>query len=510
MLPGLIDTHPHLMHFGVLAEPLVDLSNAVDHTDIVTRVAAKARDTPPGEWIMTTPVGDAHYFIRRSFRDLAEGELPTRHTLDRATTNHPVVIQAWAPTTPNVMACNSRALERLEITAATPDDVGRVHIEKDTAGQPTGRLFGSVNNYYTDEPFTDDLYRRLPVLQPDAIVPGTERAMQAYNRLGVTTVYEGHAMDFPQIAVYQWLRDENRLSVRVLCCPEAQPYGLPWTEVLDDVQFAARLEQAAAIVDCTDDLLRVDGVTIGRGGPCGPGLILMRDPYRDPYGTATTGRSFVTRERTRLTMRFARERGLRLNIVTAGTGETDDHLDDLEQLAADGAVLAAGDRAWILQHLYFVEPAQARRMAALGLDATTSMSFSWGKGELVRERMGDDLLKHLIPLRRLLDAGLHLACGSDWGPKNVFEHLALAVQPTYAASGRPAPTPGVTRQEALAMWTRDAAHVLRWPGIGSLEPGHHADLCIVDRNPLRCSVDALPATRVHATVLAGRPVHGTL
>jgi predicted amidohydrolase YtcJ len=40
VVPGLIDTHPHLMHFGVLAEPLVDLSNAVDHTDIVTRVAA--------------------------------------------------------------------------------------------------------------------------------------------------------------------------------------------------------------------------------------------------------------------------------------------------------------------------------------------------------------------------------------------------------------------------------------------------------------------------------------
>jgi predicted amidohydrolase YtcJ len=40
VLPGLIDTHPHLMHLGVLAEPLVDLNDAVDDTDIVTRVAA--------------------------------------------------------------------------------------------------------------------------------------------------------------------------------------------------------------------------------------------------------------------------------------------------------------------------------------------------------------------------------------------------------------------------------------------------------------------------------------
>lgn len=299
------------------------------------------------------------------------------------------------------------------------------------------------------------------------------------------------------------------MSRRVTSTSEAQPYRLPWSEVLDDDQFAERLEHAAGMVQRTDDLLRVDGVTIGRGGPCGPGLILMRDPYRGPYGAATTGRSFVTRGRTKRAMHFAHERRLRLNIVTAGTAETDDYLDDLERLATDRA-LAADDRAWLLQHLYFVEPTQARRMAALGLEATTSMSFSWGKGELVRQRIGDGMLEHLIPLRRLLDAGLHVACGTDWGPKNVFEHLALTIEPTYAASGRRAPTPGVARQETLAMWRREAAHVLRWRGIGSLEPGHHADLCTVDRDPLRCPLDQLPGTRVHATVLAGRVVHGTL
>ena len=37
---------------------------------------ARAAETPTGEWIMTTPVGEPHYFIRRSWRDLAEGALP--------------------------------------------------------------------------------------------------------------------------------------------------------------------------------------------------------------------------------------------------------------------------------------------------------------------------------------------------------------------------------------------------------------------------------------------------
>jgi predicted amidohydrolase YtcJ len=73
ILPGLVDTHPHLLHFGAFAEPLVDIADARSHDDIVTRIRVRAATTPPGEWIMTAPVGEPHYFIRRSWRDLAEG-----------------------------------------------------------------------------------------------------------------------------------------------------------------------------------------------------------------------------------------------------------------------------------------------------------------------------------------------------------------------------------------------------------------------------------------------------
>lgn len=502
VLPGLIDTHPHVMHFGVLAYPLVNLADAVDHDDVVLRIATRAESVPDGEWVMATPVGEPHYFIRRSWRDLREGRLPGREVLDRATDRHPVLIQAWAPTTPNVLALNSAGLEALGVTAELPDHVGNVTIHKDAAGRPNGILSGAVNNYYSNEPFTEELMRKLPLLDPGVIGPGAEAAMRAYNAMGVTCAYEGHAVDFPLIAAYQWLRSEDRLSLRVLCCPEAQPYGTPWDIELTDDQFRERLEQAAAMVQRDDDMLRIDGMTIGRGGPCGPGFLLARAPYAGPFGDPTTGVSFVSRERTELAMRFAHERGLRLNIVTAGPAEHDAYLDFLEEL---------GDvRGWLLQHLYFFEPEHAQRAALLGLEVTTSMSFSWGKGDLVRERIGAHMLEHLIPLRRLLDAGLHVGCGTDWGPKNIFEHLALAVEPTYCGSGTRAATPGITRAEALAMWTREAAHVLRWEGIGTLEPGNHADLCVVDRNPLQCPVDELPGAIVRATLLGGVPVHGTL
>jgi predicted amidohydrolase YtcJ len=57
------------------------------------------------------------------------------------------------------------------------------------------------------------------------------------------------------------------------------------------------------------------------------------------------------------------------------------------------------------------------------------------------------------------------------------------------------------------MWTREAAKVLRWEGIGTLAPGAHADLVVVDRDPLACDVDDLPGTQVITTMLGGDAVH---
>jgi predicted amidohydrolase YtcJ len=506
LMPGLIDTHPHLMHFGAFAAPLVDLSDAVSHADIVARIAARAADTPAGDWVITTPVGEPHYFIRRSYRDLTEGALPDRHVLDRATAAHPVMIQAWAPVIPNVCAFNSAALARLGIGRDTPARIENVWIEKDAAGEPTGILRGSVTNYYTGDRFMNALLCQLPPLAPAAVLRGTVRAMAAYNALGVTTVYEGHVMSAALIEAYRMLRRDGALTVRVLAAPEAESYALPWEAALSDVEFDANLEQALAMVDRSDGLLRVDGVTLSRGGPCWPGFLLMREPYRGPYGEPTTGVSFVSAAKAERAMRFCAVRGLRLNVIVAGTGEHDEYLAQLEAVARTHDLAA---RHWILQHAFFVEPEQARRYAALGFDVTTSMSFSWGKGELFRERIGDHVLEHLIPLRRLLDAGLTVACGSDWGPKNVFEHIALALTHRFCGSERSnlGPAQRVTREEAIAMWTRDAARVLRWDGVGTLKPGDHADWVIVDRDPFTCPVEALPATLVLATALDGSTVY---
>jgi hypothetical protein len=57
------------------------------------------------------------------------------------------------------------------------------------------------------------------------------------------------------------------------------------------------------------------------------------------------------------------------------------------------------------------------------------------------------------------------------------------------------------------MWTRDAARLLQWDDIGSLMRGFHADLIVLDRDPLTCPIGELSDTRVLRTLFSGCTVH---
>jgi predicted amidohydrolase YtcJ len=505
LLPGLIDAHPHLLHYGSLQEPLVDIQDAASHDDIVARIAERAKVTPPGEWIMTTPVGEPHYFIRRSYEDLAEGDLPPREVLDRASSAHPIVIQAWAPRVPNVIAFNSLALAKLGIDRQTPDRVGNVWIEK-RDGEPTGRLRGSVTNYYSYDEFANNLWLKIPFLKYEHLIPGTKTAMAAYNRMGVTTVYENHMMDRPLIDAYRELRASNALRVRVMASQEAESYGMPWSKPRTLEDFDRRLEDAARSIELTDPYFRFNGVTIMWDGTCFPGGMMMSSEYIGPYGERTCGFHNISPDKAERAMRFCAERRLRLNTMCMGDNANEENLTMLERLAEEFDIRPL---KWILIHSVFITPEQIKRYQRLNFDLTTSMSFCWGKGDLFREKIGDSRLDDLLPLRRFFDEGFAIAGSTDWGPKNAFEQIQLALTHEFCGSGYRNLGRGqkITREEAIGMWTWDAARVLQWDGIGQLSKGAWADLTIVDRNPFACDVDDIAGTKVLRTVFDGTVVH---
>ncbi|GAB7518192.1 amidohydrolase [Rhodococcus sp. 27YEA6] len=507
VMPGLIDTHPHVMHFGALRGGLVDLSDALDHADIVERISARAAVTAPGEWIICTPVGEAHYFIRRSWRDLAERRLPDRHVLDRATSDHPVLIQAWAPRTPNIVAFNSAGLRAVGLSDFIPDQVCDVEIEKDEAGRLTGILRGPVNNYYTYDPFWGQILLKLPPLDPDHAVPGVLDEMARFSAHGVTTLYEGHAMEPIHIQMYQHLRTSDMLTMRVQATHDVESVIFYPFEPLSLHEFDDRLKSLAPqSADSADDMLRIVGMTISPGGPCFAGHFAMHETYTDPFGRPTKGNRFVSLEKEESYVRFCAENDVRANICIGSYREHDDFLEIAERVVIEHDFR---DKAWILQHAITISPDHVRRYKALGFQITTSVGFAWGKGAMYDERIGRHIWRDMVPLRRLLDAGLDVSGGSDWGPKSPWEQIALAQTHEIAGTDlrNDGPDQVINRQESLAMWTTSAAKILGWDEIGSIRPGNHADIIFVDRDPSTCDLDELKDIRVHRTMLGGNIVH---
>lgn len=505
VLPGLVDTHPHALHFSSIGFAMVDLSDARNHDEIIERIAERAKNTPSGQWIMCTPVGEAHYFHRRSYRDLAEGRLPDRHILDRASSEHPVMIQAWAPMVPNVAAFNSRALQEVGLSWHTPERVCNVWIDRDANGELTGIVRGSVTNYYTHDPFWMQIWDKLPLPPEEIWFHGGRAGMGDMNRLGVTTIYEGHTMEPEHIRAYQRLSKEDTMRCRVMTSLDAadmafHPHYRPTPEALQ-----ARLELALSMVDLDDEFLRHNGITVSRSGPCAPGFINLYEPFKSPYGELIYGYEFLPKWVEEQAIDFCMEHGLRMNILAATQKDHDAFFDSLKKHDKE----EIRKRKWLLQHAILVNDHDAARYADYGIGVTTCKGFHWGKGDYYAERIGKYTWKDLIPLRRWLDHGVTVGCGTDWGPRNVFEQIQLAETCEFAVSGHRNLDSGqaISREEALMMWTRDAARVLGWEGVGTLVPGNHADITIVDRSPLDCRIEDLPATRVMHTLLGGETVY---
>jgi hypothetical protein len=77
--------------------------------------------------------------------------------------------------------------------------------------------------------------------------------------------------------------------MRVMAAEETDIFGNAWAQPRDDDDFMRAIDRAAQAVEQTDDLLRINGVSIVWDGGCYPGQLMMRHPYLGPNGEETRG-----------------------------------------------------------------------------------------------------------------------------------------------------------------------------------------------------------------------------
>lgn len=509
-MPGLVDTHSHMLHFAVWGAPLVSLFGARSHDEIVERIRARAQTTAPGEWIMATPVGDGDldHFKREPERyaDLEDGVLPGRERLDRATVDHPVAILAFAPVIPNTASFNSMGLQRVSIDRDTPDRAGNVWIDKDAAGEPTGLIRGSVNCYYAEDAFNDQIWRNVPCFAAVNQLDVLRAAMPQTSARGVTTSFENHMLTPAFVDLYRTLRQRRELGLRVMAAMELEDYGLPISRTRSKDEIRLLLEQARQAIDLDDEFFRFSGVSVMWDGICNSGWMRMKKPYPGPYGELTEGHYQTSPEKIELAMAYCLENEMRLNTSALGNRAVEENLDMTERLMRE---TGKDPIDWVLVHAFFFEPEMIKRYAALHFNHTTTMTAPWGKGDMYMRRFGEPVLSHLCLLRTIFDVGMCIGGGTDWAPRSPWKHIELSLTHEFFESGRRnlGPDQQITRDETLSIFTNSAAGTMAWPEIGTLAEGNYADYIILDRDPGACPLDAIEGTQVLRTVLAGSTVH---
>lgn len=502
VMPGFIDTHGHIALFG-LDELKVQLDGAHTREMIIERIAKAADEAADGEWLITTPIGTAPYFL--DFETLrAAGELPSRQALDEVAPHNPVYITAPTNRVPNSAILNSLALELASISKDSRTNAP-IEIVRDAAGNLTGELRGAMQPLYNPYPFYQKIADVIPRVTYQNIKDGIRILAPEFVAGGTTTLLEAHLTQPDELRAYGELLAEGNLPLRIFFTFEIEIGASKeqLAEFVKAVRFAAGNGYGNA-------RLRVVGLSAGLDGPYWHGAACNDQPYPGPFGDTVNPGTLNSQETYREVVELAVANDLRLHTECAGRGSIQLAIDTLRAVHKKNPI---DKKRFVLEHVEFPTIEQIAACKELGLIPTTSTNFIWGKGaEVYKDRLGEDYARRAIPLRDWLDADVPICQSTDWGPRSAFFTVWQSLK-RYAGLTLEVIGAGqhITREEAIKIFTRHGAKALNMEDqIGSLEVGKLADLIIVDSDPLSCPEDHIKDIEVIATMLDGIWVHGDL
>lgn len=475
VIPGLTDAH---IHWQGVASGLqsIDVFEVPSKEEALRRVAERARQTPPGEWLYGWGWSQVYW---------PDWTFPTAADLDAAAPHNPVYLAAKSG---HAAWVNSEALRLAGITAATPNPPG-ASFERDAAGQPTGILL--------EDAAMHRVFDLIPELTPEQAADLMILAQQRAWAAGLTGL---HDFDPPTcLAALQILRERGSLGLRVV-----KNINAPW------IQHAHELGLRWGF---GDHWLRIGGLKIFADGALGPRTAHMIEPYEnepDNYGIVVTDKEEIYELVSR-----ASTAGLPSAIHAIGDRAVHDVLDVYETVRQEesGRGVLPSQRRHRIEHVQIIHPNDAHRLGALGVIASMQPIHATSDYEMSDQYWGQRA-RWSYNWRLQSEAGAVLAFGSD-APVEPFDPL----KGIYAAVTRRRPdgSPGpdgwfpegrLDMDTALRGFTQGPAYAAGLEhDLGMLAPGFLADLVVLDRDLYAVPPDEILETQVLGTMIGGEWKH---
>jgi predicted amidohydrolase YtcJ len=437
LLPGLTDSHGHVMQLGRIRNQ-IDLSQTASLAQALAAVKAYASAHPDAVWIRGGGWNQELWKL---------GRFPTAQELDTVVMSRPVWLEridghsGWA---------NNAAMKLAGITKETRDPTGG-RIERDATGNPTG-VFVDAAAALIDGKISP------PTTSEQTVALDTALAELA--RLGITSV-DDPGIDLATYQLYRQYADAHKLTARI--------YALIHNTGAD----FDTISEHGPLIGYGGDFLTVRGVKLFADGALGSRGAAMLAPYSDDSGNS--GRLFQTPAELTAMIGKALGKDYQVAIHAIGDRANREVLDSFEAAYKQHGGENLRNR---VEHAQIVSPQDFPRFVSLHLIASMQAVHATSDMNMAEDRIGHQRILGAYAWQRFLKQGTMIVGGSDFpfDSDNPFDglHAAVTRQDHHnLPTGGWYPAQDMTLLQAFRAYTLDAAWACYHErSLGTLEPGN--------------------------------------
>jgi predicted amidohydrolase YtcJ len=481
-IPGLIESHGHFMGLGQ-SKMTLDLMDVKDWDEIVSMVAAAAKQAKPGEWI----VGRGWHQEKwsRVPKPNVEG-FPFHDELSKVSPNNPVLLTHASG---HASFVNAKAMELANITRATVNPAGG-EILKDSTGRPIGLLRETASGLAgraleqwrqtkTAAERDADAYRQL------------ELAVQASLEKGVTSFHDA-GEPFSSIDVIKRFAADGKLGVRLF---------VMMRDSVDNLKANVAKYKAVGL---DHDHLTIASIKMVADGALGSRGAWMLAPYSD--SPASVGLPTTPMESIADISRLALDTGVQLCVHAIGDRANREVLNVYERAYKSRPDL--NDLRWRVEHAQHIDAADIPRFGQLGVIAAMQGIHATSDAPYVLARLGPKRAEEgAYVWQKLMKSGAIIANGTDVPVEridpmaNFFATITRRTKDGSVFFG----DQKMSRDEALKSYTWNGAYAAKEESLkGSLAAGKLADITVLSKDILTIPEDQIPTATAVYTIVGGK------
>ncbi|MBS4195012.1 amidohydrolase [Lederbergia citri] len=472
MIPGLVDSHMHLIGYGETFLKL-NVSGKASKHEVLNAIYEKVKTSSPGEWI----IGEGWD------ENLWQDKTPlSRWELDKVAPQNPIVMKRVCR---HVIAVNSLAIEAANVKPQDPAPVGGV-IEREENGELSGIFKDEAQNF---------IFSKMPSITDEYVEKALRLGIKNSWKFGLTgahtedlSYYEtySHAMTaFLRVLGDGSLPFKAHLLVHHKIVDEWKKDGYQFMSAIGNIEFGAMK-------------IFVDGSLGGR-------TALLSKPYADDPST----QGMAIHSLSELKQLVAKARKYHMPIATHVIGDLafENVLEVIEEFPPREGIF---DR---LIHAQILRPELIERAKKLPVEIDIQPGFTGSDFPWVIDRIGKQNMTYNYAWKTLIDNGLPCSGGSDAPiePANPLLgiHAAVTREKPYDNKHQIyMPEQRLSMFEAISLYTKGSAFACGHAhDRGMIKPGFSADFTIFNQDLFSVENDDILTTSVEMTVVDGKIVY---